>query len=307
SWQDVDRLYIASGEDPVSTFRYAGAAAQLAHCLRLAKVKDPQGVDWEKEARESYAWALAHTLPNDAVKVHRLYAAAALFRLTGELAFEAQVKKDFDPTAELWFENLYGPAVYALGTKGDPQLLTTVRAAILRTADLAHDTAQNRALRWGGNWGMPMLIGHQTTPWTMETAVARQITTDPAKRKVYTADLYTTCDYFLGTNALNQTWITGLGPRHPVNVFHMDAWYNGKPTVHPGIIPYGPWRKQKEFGQGPWENDWANKTVYPAIDLWPGNERYFDNRCSPLSGEFTIHQNTAPAAAIFGILCAEKR
>jgi hypothetical protein len=87
----------------------------------------------------------------------------------------------------------------------------------------------------------------------------------------------------------------------------MDGWYNGKLTVHPGIIPYGPWVKEREQGQGPWDHDWANKSVYPAIDLWPGNERYFDNRCSPLTGEFTIHQNIAPAAAIFGILCAPQK
>jgi hypothetical protein len=309
SWQDVDRLYVASGEDPVSTFRYAGVAAQLAYCLRSAGYGDPQRVDWAQEARESYAWALAHTLPKDDVKTNRLYAAAALYRLTGEKAYEDQVAadtKEFGPGTELWFENLYGPAVYALANRGDATLHARLEAAILHTADLAHGTAQKRALRWGGNWGMPMLIGQQTTPWAMETAVARRLTRDPDKAKAYTADLYTTCDYFLGTNALNQTWITGLGPRHPVNVFHMDAWYNGKPTVHPGIIPYGPWRKEKDLGIGPWDHDWPNKTVYPAIDLWPGNERYFDNRCAPMTGEFTIHQNIAPAAAIFGILCAPK-
>jgi hypothetical protein len=30
--------------------------------------------------------------------------------------------------------------------------------------------------------------------------------------------------------------------------------------------------------------------VHPAIDAWPGNERWFDNRCSPMNSEFTIHQ-----------------
>ena len=300
SWEDA-RLYVASGEDPVSTLRYAGAAAQLAY--NLAGRRDPEGVDWAKEARESYEWGLSHTRPKDEaeVKPQRLYAAAALFRLTGEKTYEDRVRADFQD-GELWFDTLHGPAVYALGGKGDPELLDKIRKAILRTADAAHDSAQKRALRWGGNWNFPMLIGQQTTPWAMEEAVAWRLTGD----RRYLADLYTTCDYFLGTNALNQTWATGLGPRHPVNVFHMDAWYNGKPTVHPGIIPYGPWRKQRDQGPGPWDSDWANKTVYPSIDLWPGNERYFDNRCAPMTGEFTIHQNTAPAAAIFGVLCAPR-
>jgi len=58
-------------------------------------------------------------------------------------------------------------------------------------------------------------------------------------------------------------------------------------------------------GVGPWDKDWPNKTVYPGIDEWPGNERYFSNLYAPLHSEFTIHENLAPAAAIFGFLCAE--
>ncbi len=55
----------------------------------------------------------------------------------------------------------------------------------------------------------------------------------------------------------------------------MDAWYNGKGRFHDGLVPYGPWRKVKDEGAGPWDHDWANSTVYPPIDLWPGNERWF--------------------------------
>jgi endoglucanase len=315
SWEDVNRIWVASGEDPVSTVRYAGAAAQLAYCLELAGKKDPQGVDWLKEARESYAWALTHTLAKDEtdVKPHRLYAAAALFRMTGEKKYESQVAADtadYTPYTELWFENIYGPAVYALGGRHDadrdPAVLARVRAAILHTASMSHDSATKRALRWAGNFYFPMLVGQQTTPSAMELAVARALlrNSDPETAKKYTADLYTTCDYFLGTNALNQTWITGVGARHPMNVFHMDSWYVGNGTPRAGIIPYGPWLKEHDQGQGPWDHDWANKTVYPPIDQWPGNERYFDNRCCPLTNEFTIHQNIAPSAAIFGILCA---
>ena len=99
-------------------------------------------------------------------------------------------------------------------------------------------------------------------------------------------------------------FITGVGPRHPVHPFHMDAWYNGKPTVHEGIVPYGQWRKDKDRGDGPWDAAWPHKTVHPGIDAWPGNERFFDNRCSPLTSEFTIHQTTGPSAAFYALLAA---
>lgn len=85
----------------------------------------------------------------------------------------------------------------------------------------------------------------------------------------------------------------------------MDAWYNGKGKYHPGLIPYSPWRKVKHEGQGPWDADWANPTAYPHIDRWPGNERWFSNRCSPMASEFTVHQNIGPAAAFYGLLSGE--
>lgn len=305
SWEDT-RLWVASGEDPVSTYRYAGTCAQLAYVLKQANLSDPDRIDWRKEAQEAYAWAQKNTLVKDEaeVKIHRLYAAAALFRLTGSQHYEAQVRTDFDPGQDVWFENLYGPAIYARTPNANPELCAQVTEAILRTARNSADSADKRALRWGGNWYFPMLVGQQTTPWVMELAVGRHVATNPAEKARFSAALYTTCDYFLGTNALNTTWVTGLGPRHPIHPFHMDAWYNGQPTVHPGIVPYGQWRVERPYGAGPWDHDWPNKTVYPSIYDWPGNERFFDNRCSPMASEFTIHQTTAPTAAIFGILCA---
>jgi endoglucanase len=318
SWEDVNRTWAVSGEDPWSTYRYAGAAAQLAYCLNLAKVVDPEGIDWAAEAREAYEWARKHTRPGDvsrqpSLKVPRAYASAALFRQSGEKAYEAQFladTADITPTTGLWDDSQYGPELYALaGGKGKPDAaqLQRIRSAVLFTADsIAVEVAAKRALRWGGNWYMPMLVGQQTTPMVLQLAVAHSLSrrSDPARARRYLATLGTTCDYFLGCNALNMTWATGLGPRHPVHVFHLDAWYNGKGRPHPGIIPYGPWRKDHDEGQGPWDVAWPNKTVYPPIDAWPGNERWFDNRCSPLNSEFTIHQNTAPTAALFGLLCA---
>ncbi len=319
SWEDTDRTWAASGEDPWSTYRYAGAAAHLAHALRMIGAKDPEGVDWAAEASEAYAWARGHTRPGDDAKAEprsadpRSYAAAALFRLTGDRAYERQLladTADITATTLVWDDRRFGPIVYALGggpARPDEAAHRRIRAALLATADhAAVETPSRRAMRWGGNWYMPMLVGQQTTPWLLEGAVASTLTRagDPARARRYLASLYTTCDYFLGGNALNLVWVTGVGPRHPRQVFHMDAWYNGRGQFHPGLIPYGPWLKQRDQGQGPWDSDWPNKTLYPPIDSWPGNERWFDNRCSPMNAEFTIHQNIAPAAALFGFLCA---
>jgi hypothetical protein len=141
----------------------------------------------------------------------------------------------------------------------------------------------------------------------LEGAVAYALTRDraPDRARSFRAALYNTCDYFLGGNALNQTRVTGLRPRYPTQIFHMDPWHNGLGRFHPGLITWSPRRKEKEAGAGPWDPDWPNPTLYPLIDAWPGSERWSSNRRSPMASEFTIHQNLGPAAAIFGFLCAD--
>jgi endoglucanase len=318
SWEDT-RQYIVSGEDQVSTFRYAGAAAHLAYALQLAGVKDPEGIDWMAEAKASYDWAMANNFKEHEKEVatNRRYAAAALFRMTGDKAYEEQFAKDcaeWKMGSELWWEDPYGAWVYCLGNsatdaKRDTELLARMRAIVLKSCEIrAIDVPAKRALRWGGGWDMPMLVGQQTTPWIMDGMIGYSLlrTEDPAKAQLFRNGVATTADYFLGTNALNMTWVTGLGVRHVNQVFHMDAWYNGKSEPHPGIVPYGPWRGDDGPGQGPWDAKWPNSSVYPAISEWPGNERWFDNRNCPLGSEFTIHQTTCWSAATYGWLCGTK-
>lgn len=324
SYLDVKRTWVVSAEDPWSTFRYAAVAAQLAWCLKVAKVADPQGVDWTKEAVESWAWAVKNLSAADEKKVDprelRIYAAAALFRLTGDAQYQDSLGRDtagWKPGDQLWNQQPYGAWVHLLGAlpgsgspaKYDPALLERLRGPVLATIrSAAIETPSKRALRWGGNFWMPMLVGQQTTPWILEGMIGATLlaSEDPALAKQCRAAVVTSCDYVLGTNALNHTWVTGLGPRHVNEIFHMDAWYNGKKTLHPGLIPYGPWKKDKDLGQGPWDQAWPHKTVYPGIDAWPGNERWFDNRCAPMGSEFTVHQNNCYAAAAFGFLCAPR-
>ncbi len=317
----MNRQWIASGEDPWSTYRYAAVAAHLAWCLKKAGAADPDKVDWAKEAKESWVWAAGHTKDGDEegrpsagypLRDARAYAAAALFRLTGEDEYQKRLAQDTSglkanvapPDSARW-----GPWLYVLGGgpgKYDADLSARLRSAVLAGCrQIAIETPSKRALRWGGNWAMPMLVGQQTTPWILEGMVGAALLekADPEGARKFRAGVVTTCDYFLGTNSFNMTWVTGLGPRHVREVFHLDAWCNGKGRVHPGIVPYGPWRKERDTGMGPWDKEWPNPTLHPAIDEWPGNERWFENRNAPMTAEFTIHQNTVYSAAAYGWLC----
>jgi hypothetical protein len=316
SWQDVDRIWAVSGEDPESTFRYAGVAAHLAIVLKKLNRPDPEKVDWAKEAREAFAWAeskreaYAKQYPSHAAPMeqHRQYARATLFRLTRDDRYRPALA-EANISAEVPGDWQY--AFFALALDPDPAVRATGGAdqLTLKNADFLVAASDRRSMRWASLFSMPMLVGHLTTPVALGLGVGYRMTqsTDPERSRRYREVMYTTADYFLGTNSLNMTWITGVGPRPVEHIFHMDAWYNGKGRYHPGLMPYSPWIKQKNLGQGPWDVDWPNQTLFPPIDSWPGAERWFNNRCSPLGAEFTVHQNTGPAAAFYGMLLPPAR
>jgi hypothetical protein len=72
--------------------------------------------------------------------------------------------------------------------------------------------------------------------------VARRLSRDPK----FLAAQYTTCDYMLGGNPLNMTWMTGLGARSPREVFHPDSLHDKIPGPVAGIPPLGPYRYRRD-------------------------------------------------------------
>ena len=321
SWQDTTRTWYVSGEDPFSTYKYAALAAQMAFCLKTAGLNDT--VDWASEALDSYNWAKSNTKTGDEgvkpaigypLKDIRAFAAASLYRLTGDVQYQNQLKTDVSAVTTstvLRDEARWAPYVYATMPDSmtvDADLSTRFNGALIATADLYASTSATRACRFGGDYYMPMLVGQSTTPLVFEVIMGYNLckNSNPAKASDYLSCLYTTSDYFLGCNPLNTTWITGLGLRHPRRLFHMDSWYNGKRDMAPGITPYGPWRDENwATGMGAWDLKWPHKSLYPSgINNWPGHERWFNNYTCPMNAEFTVHQNTILNAATFGFLCA---
>ena len=169
---------------------------------------------------------------------------------------------------------------------------------------------RNRSFRAGGNWYMPVVVGQPTTPWILPAVIAYETTGETR----FLDAAYTTCDYMLGGNPLDMTWVTGLGSHSPAQVLHLDWWYGSNPEILPGIVPYGPIHKcdwmQGPGGtcdyNGPWDADFSATTAYPASDKWPVHELFFENRYCPPTNEFTVHQNIAPAAAAFGYLSSQR-
>ena len=203
SWEDVNRTWAASGEDPWSTYRYAGAAAQLARCLNLARVADPEGIDWATEAREAYAWAQKNTRPGDERRQPSLKNPAPTppLRFSGSPAsrsYESQFARGhrrYHPdNVPLGREPVWPRALCPGQRQGQARGGCARANSVPRFCSRptrSSDVADKRALRWGGNWYMPMLVGQQTTPLVLQLAVAHALSkrSDPARARRYFAVL----------------------------------------------------------------------------------------------------------------------
>ncbi|CCH52773.1 Endoglucanase D Short=EGD [Fibrisoma limi BUZ 3] len=327
SWDDTDRDWYVSGEDVWTTFRYAGMAAQYAHCLSVASVSDAEGINWQQEAIDAYAWAISKQTAADEtprrdynLKFDRLYAAAMLYRLTGTATYHDQFKADFSSLnlndVTLQDDVRFGLWAYLLVPGSRPTesaIVSAIQAKTESSADyLLVSSAQKRAARWGGDFYYPMLVGQGSSPMTTEGIMAYGLLKNikPDKSNEYLQYIGTTADYFLGNNPLNQTWVTGLGERSPREIFHMDSWYSGNTnTTRTGIVPYGPWlaSNPRPAQQGWWDHHWPERTgsLYPAnLDEWPGHERWFEQRTSPLATEWTVHQSQLWSIMTYGALFA---
>ncbi len=314
--------WIISGEDPFTTYFYAGLAGHFALILDKLGIEEPEGIDWKKEAEEAFQWAKNNTKPNDTnpSKVHdynlkdfELYAAASLFRLTGNQDFAQIIKQNLSAvtsTTVLDEDKKWG--TYSLITGNEHQIndaafMSKVKGAIMATADQEYNSIEQRACRYGGNIYFPMLIGQGTTPRVFEMMMGHFLSKDfaPTKTTNYLAGLFTTADYFLGCNPLNMAWVTHLGVRYPERVMHLDSWYSETGEIIPGITPYGPWKDDgTNPATGPWDIHWPYKTLFPeGINNWPGHERWYNNYTTPMNAEFTVHQNTILSAVVFGYLC----
>ena len=322
SYED-DGKWIISGEDPFTTYFYAGLAGQYAAILNKSGIANLDTINWQKEAEEAYDWAVSNTRPDDTnpqnvhglnLKNFQLYAAVSLFRLTGDEKYAQIVETNtsgINANTVLEEDKKWGTYALVVGDEFEfpnQTLLDKLKAAVIATADQKNNSVNQRACRYGGNMWMPMVVGQGTTPRVFEMMMGHFISKEvaPSKTNDYLTSLYTTADYFLGCNPLNMTWITHVGIRYPERVMHIDSWYNGRDEMAPGIIPYGPWRDQPATQIGPWSLQWPYKTLHPeGIDNWPGHERWFNNYTTPSNAEFTVHQNTVLSAVVYGYLCDE--
>lgn len=312
SWED-DRKWFLFGEESMASFRYAGQSAQLACCLQLSGNPD-SAKEWKNEAIEVYEWAMNHTLPGDDISDARFFAAAWLYRLTGESTYHQQIKADDpvnDSKMEMPAENRkwtsWGVWAYATmdRSKADEKLQKKMQDLAIWWADTMNvRPSQLRAFRFGNAWGHPMVVGQATTPKVFPCMIAFELTGDTK----YLETMIHTSDYMLGGNPLNYCWVSGLGDRSPKEILHIDSWVDQMDEPVEGQVPYGPVFEGNRGGpgfNGPWDGDLMRAIVYPETNLWPGHELWSENRWCPITNEYTVHQNISLAAAVYGYLCGD--
>ena len=312
--------YYVYAPDPQATLRWATIGAQLSYLLpRFGK--QALAAEYLQSAIAAWNWAEKNLREGDAAKVRddRCQAAAALFEATGDGKYLQAFKDDFhikigEPLM-IWgqFDLRWAAWIYALCDRDnrDEELQKTVVTLCRNYTDVEYlQTADKRAFRKGYNWWKDFSYGAGTNPDGMALMMADALSGD----RKYLQVLSNNCDVTLGGNALNMTWITGLGARSPHEILRIEDWYapwtNRDAPLNPvpGILIFGPHAfagdpDPKNAG-GPWDIKFNQATTYPNGAQWPVDELYFEDRYLASTNEFTVN-DLATTVASLGYLRAD--
>lgn len=331
SWNDRLKEWYLSAPEPSASFKFAGCAAYLAYLLdRDSLVEEAVVNEYLAAAVRAYDWAQnpANRKEDDLstnrgeVRSYRAFAAAALYRITGESRYQEQFKADHPVESEgSSLEAEDGSFEWAVWTyaltwrKGmDESLRERLRRASIRWARVQNaEPAARRNCRIAFPWQAPTVVGiGSTTPLCFPLMVGAALTEEADEYQLFRDYVRTTADYFLGGNPLNKVWVTTLGDRPVQAILNHDLWYDGDPSEFPGIVPYGFTAPRFDSHGSVWSPGYGKTTCYPNDDEgtatnWPIHELHFENRYPPMTAEYTVWQNIGPAAAVYGYLCGEAR
>ena len=309
SWQESLDV-MAYAPDVWSSYVYAGVAAQAA---RVLAARDAAlSAVYRESALRAMAWAEAKfgerpTYPHD-VRDDRNLAAAELFRLTGDNAWQALFLKTTvftQPGMDLFVwkdhDQRDAPWVYVRTQLPgmDEKIKAYCREAILREADNRVRNGQKAGFRWAKFEWMPGMVGAFSAPDGVSLARAHVLTGDAT----YLRTLVLACQAGAGANPLNLCYTTGLGHDSPLHPLHIDSRLTHQPPP-PGITVFGPIDVARD------KDCWAQKIVarycYPTVQKWPTLEAYWDVFLYPPMCEFTIHTPMAQNAYVWGYLAGRK-
>ncbi len=316
---DTGTTWYAYAEDARSSYRFAGAAAKIARAL--AGDNPTLAAAWLERAVRAWTWAEAH--PPDAYDAGALgaYAAAELFKSTGDEAYVQAVARHAplvdDAAAALapWDPGELMPALWALASSvsvdGDLSAETRARQVNARSAFLSRvDTLSTWAERSGNRWVKhpyaPVGYGSLTSPaqaaWVLRGRhlLAADDTTGRATLLSLGAH---SLDAQLGANPSGRSWVTGLGETAVRRPLHNPSLGDGVDAPVPGIPVYGPSHQTESNGI----LASALGALRPPPAAWPPAERFVDVAYVPVYNEFTVAESMAPTIFVMGYLAGVGR
>ncbi len=305
SWQESLDV-MAYAPDVWSSYVYAGVAAQAA---RWFEPRDAAlSAVYRESALRAMAWAeAAHgarpSYPHQ-VRDDRNLAAAELFRLTGDNAWQALFLKTTVFTRSgmdifVWedHDQREAPWVYVRTQRPgmDDKIKSYCREAILREADNRIRNCQKAGFRWAKFEWMPGQWGAFSAPDGVSLARAHVLTGNEA----YLRTLVLACQTGAGANPVNLCYTTGLGHDSPLHPLHIDSRLTNQPPP-PGLTVGGPIdvARDKEY----WAQKIVDRYCYPSVQKWPTLEAYWDVFWYPPMCEFTIQSPMAQNAYVWGYL-----
>ena len=291
---------IGTGKEPYkSTCATADLAAVAAIAARVYAPFDKEFAARNlRAARQAWAWAERYpnvifanppgiqsgAYPDADCGDERLWAAAELWRTTGESAFHSFFLENYPkyrptldaPDVEGWKEVApLGMWTYALSRRkdADQRAVSDIREATLAAAGKIVERTRKNPYRvsivakdyvWGSN-GVVANLG-------MEMLIANTLSPDPAFVETALDDLH----YLLGRNTFSLSWVTQVGAnpyRHP---HHRPSGADKNPEPWPGLLSGGPNANRQD-------------PVLKALPDLPPAKIYADDQGSWASNEIAIN------------------
>jgi hypothetical protein len=319
-------LYQA-GTTPIAAWANAANASMLANCFMLAGLNDLKDT-YTTAAVTAYNYASG--LPDQMLsatqgvgdgtvrgKDLKMMAAAFLYNLTGNTAYENEVNSLSDATTttseivnsstknQLWASAAY---LKTKRTVHYPTLFSRMKASIINEAkNVESNNSNNRPSRRASDNSTGWFKTDQNV---QRCIVAHAIADSQSDKDTFENAMVLEADWGLGRNSLNiiymTTACTNLASKRSVENAYTTGRNDGYPGVHPGHTPYintEDWGGTMVMGKP----SWMTSKCYPSYGNnqttgWPKAEGYFNTRYVYAHSEFTPQQTMRGKMALNGYL-----
>ncbi len=312
-----NKLYQADNT-AVAAWANALNSAMLAYCFQIAGLSELRNTYLDSAVIAfNYANHLADPMLDLKCEEVRgrdfkMMAAAYLYNLTGERAYEDVMKSECmvtSPNSEVFqqgaYNQIWGVAAYLLTRQQVhyPDLQANMKSAMISKAKTKEaNYVQQRPSRRGYSNEQAWW---QTNQDMHRTIIAHKITDNPTDKLAFLDALLLEADWGLGRNPLNMiqmtTATTELATRRSVENCYTSGRNDGTPGLHPGHTPY----LNTEGWGGVMVGSNPGKVLekfYPTISNWPHAAKYINTRFIWAHSEFTPRQTMRGKTLLYAYL-----